>query len=192
MQKANWEREFEAFKKDIKLKMEDMKSTGIYEGDEEGRGKIQELEKVAEEWRREKIRENIIIAGKEFDGDNLKTEVTVWIEEKFDEVTEIKEARRLRDGRILVRLGSMKDKIKIMKKRKNLKGTRIYIDDDLTKKERWIQKKIKERSDKERAEGKKTKIKYKKLIINGSEWRWNEKKSTLFQRQQENEGGGEN
>ena len=107
-------------------------------------------------------------------------------------MTEIKEARGLRDGRILVRINSMEDKIKIMKKRKNLIGTRIYIDDDLTKKERWIQKKIKERSDKERAEGKKTIIKYKKLIINGTEWRWNESKSMLFPRQQENEGGGEN
>ena len=82
--------------------MEDIKSKDIYEGDEEGRCKIQEIEKVAEEWRREKIRENIIIAGKEFDGENLKTEVTEQIKEKFDEETELKEARSLRDGRILV------------------------------------------------------------------------------------------
>ena len=34
VQKGNWERDFEAFKKDIKSKMEDIKSKDIYEGDE--------------------------------------------------------------------------------------------------------------------------------------------------------------
>ena len=49
VKKGNWEREFEEFKKDIKLRMENEKGADNNEGDEEGRRKIQELEKVAED-----------------------------------------------------------------------------------------------------------------------------------------------
>ena len=115
---------------------------GATASDEQGDSKIQELEKVAEEWRKERIRNNLIIAGKVFETEREKEEAKEWFKEKMDEEVEVKEVRKLKDGRTIIRLGSFEEKMQIMKKKKNLKDTKVYIDDDLTKKEREIQKKI--------------------------------------------------
>lgn len=50
-----------------------------------------------------------------------------------------------------------------MSKKKNLK-TGIWIEDDLTKKEREIQKQLKEKAKKERTKGKKVKVGYMKIL----------------------------
>lgn len=59
-------------------------------------------------------------------------------------------------------------------KQKNLKGTNMFIDDDITKKEREIQKKIRERADEEKRKENKTRIGYQKLEINGTWMKWQE------------------
>lgn len=48
----------------------------------------------------------------------------------------------------------------------------MFIDDDLTKKEREIQKKIRETADKERKKGNKTRMGYQKLEVNGVWMKW--------------------
>lgn len=61
-----------------------------------------------------------------------------------------------------------------MKEKSKLKGRDIYIDHDLTKEERDIQRKLRERAKREREESKKVKIGYKKIIIEGKTYIWNE------------------
>ena len=58
-------------------------------------------------------------------------------------------------GLIRVELRCLKDKIAIMKNKNKLKGTDIYIDDDLTKQERDIQRTLKMRAieERQRSEG---------------------------------------
>lgn len=75
-----------------------------------------------------------------------------------------------------------KDKEKTMKNKsqlKNIKNARIYINNDLTKEEREKQKKIRQRAQQEKANGKTVKMGYNKLIIDGVEWKWNREKEDL-------------
>jgi hypothetical protein len=50
-----------------------------------------------------------------------------------------------------------------------------YIDDDLTKEERETQKKLRELAREEKDRGKRVKIGYRKIQINGEWFRWDER-----------------
>ena len=67
---------------------------------------------------------------------------------------------------------SRDDKIKIMEKKNALKGTRIYINDDLTAEERDIQKVFKSMVINERKNGKKAKLGFKKIYVEGEWVKW--------------------
>jgi hypothetical protein len=69
-------------------------------------------------------------------------------------------------------------KIEIMKKKSCLRETenkRIFITNDLTKKERDIQGWIRKEANSEKERGNKVRIGYKKLTINEKTWTWNSK-----------------
>jgi hypothetical protein len=55
---------------------------------------------------------------------------------------------------------------------KERKGERMYIDDDLTNEERKAQKKLREVATEEKDSGKRIKIRYRKIQINGEWFRW--------------------
>ncbi|KAJ3644297.1 hypothetical protein Zmor_026963 [Zophobas morio] len=61
-----------------------------------------------------------------------------------------------------------------MKQKSKLKGTEIFIDDDYTKRENEIQKKIRAIGAGEKRKRRETKVGYKKLIRAGEVWQWNE------------------
>ena len=66
-----------------------------------------------------------------------------------------------------------------MRKRGRLKGSRVYVDDDLTRKERAIHREIWEHAEEHIEKGCRVKRGYMKLIIHGKCWRWNEWRSKL-------------
>jgi hypothetical protein len=55
----------------------------------------------------------------------------------------------------------------------------MYIDDDLTKEERETQKKLRELAREERDRGKRVKIGYRKIQINGDWFRWDKRQEKL-------------
>lgn len=74
-----------------------------------------------------------------------------------------------------IKLSSFEDKMKIMQNKKDsLKGKKIFIDDDLTKKEVQMQKGIRLVAEQEKEKGHNVKIGYGKLIINGECVKWTE------------------
>lgn len=96
----------------------------------------------------------------------------------------IKTARKLGIKTCIVELGSEENKREVMQnksKLRNRRGGQIYINDDLTKEERDIQKKIRQRAMEERSKGKQAKIGYSKLIIDGQTWKWNRRDNILEQ-----------
>jgi hypothetical protein len=56
---------------------------------------------------------------------------------------------------------------------------KVYIDDDLTKEERETQKKLRELAREERDRGKRVKIGYRKIQINGDWFRWDKRQEKL-------------
>jgi hypothetical protein len=71
----------------------------------------------------------------------------------------------------------MKQKGKLREKKETEK---IFIDNDLTKQEREIQKKLRTIGKEERRQGKEVNVRYRKIItIEGVQWRWNEERERL-------------
>jgi hypothetical protein len=98
--------------------------------------------------------------------------VEEWLERKIGVKVDVKKALKIdKDKMMLAKRESWEHKKKIMlnkSKLKERKGERMYIDDDLTNEE-GKQKKLREVDREERDRGKRVKVGYKKIQING-EW----------------------
>lgn len=69
-----------------------------------------------------------------------------------------------------------------MSNKHKLKGTKIYIDNDMTLKERIIQAEIRKIAREEIGKGHKIKVGYRKITIEGEEHMWDEKKNGVRKR----------
>lgn len=142
------------------------------------------LEKIE----REKRRNNIIVSGSIIDKSNpakLKEEMDKLIQDKLEVDVPIKTAYKIGPKMCLIQLESFEDKVKIMQNKKKLKNmgeAKVFINNDLSRKEREVDKQIRKIAEKERKEGKFVKVGYQKMIIEGKEWRWNTEKNTLEER----------
>lgn len=58
----------------------------------------------------------------------------------------------------------------------------IFIDHDMTKEEREVQRRLKERARKERERGKKVKVGYRKMYIESELYVWNEEGKEIRKR----------
>lgn len=63
-----------------------------------------------------------------------------------------------------------------------LKGQNVYLQNDLTVKEREIQRKIREEAERERKKCKKGRAAYQKLVADNNIWLWNKEKEELQQK----------
>lgn len=121
-------------------------------------------------------RKNIVIKGIQ-KGNSVLGTVETFLREALQIETKVKNAYQVgrNDLSIFVaELESMEVKSQIMRKKYMLRGTEIYIDDDLLKNEREIQKKIRECAKTERDKNRKVKIGYKKICIDDVWYKWNE------------------
>jgi hypothetical protein len=109
--------------------------------------------------------------------------VEEWLERKIGVKVNVMEAFKInKDKMMLAKIESWKQKKNIMlnkSKLKEKKDERMYIDDDWTKEERETQKKLRELAREERDRGKRVKIGYRKIHINGEWFRWNEREEKL-------------
>jgi len=118
---------------------------------------------------RERRRNNITIRVEKWGENNLEQEVKEFIKESLKLEVEIGKAFKLRTrgGRhtVVAELESWEQKRDIMRRKRELKE-RIFIDDDLTKKEREIQDHIREKAKEVKRKGNRAKIGYAKIWVN--------------------------
>lgn len=82
---------------------------------------------------------------------------------------------------VIAKLKHLEDKKRVMENRDKLQGSGIYITHDRTKKERDIQKSLRDLADGEIKKGNQVVIGYRKLIINGTTKVWREGKGLVEQ-----------
>lgn len=146
---------------------------------EEMKQELAKLQGITERLERESRRKNVIVAGIPIDTadpQEVKQCVESFIEQNLEIKIQVKSAHKLGGKMCLIELADLKEKEEIMKNKhrlKNLRGQRVYINDDLTEGEREVQKQIRLRAREERGGGKKVKVGYNRLIIEDEEWRWN-------------------
>lgn len=91
----------------------------------------------------------------------------------------IRNISKISENKCLVELDSMDDKLMVMRNKSKLLGKKYYIDNDLTKTEQNLQWKLRKLAKEKRNEGMTVAVKYRKLIVNGQEFRWNEREERL-------------
>lgn len=163
---------------------------------EEMEGRMRKLELEGEMRKREERKRNIIIKGVEVKREGLEglKEVVEEIVKQTGVVAKIEGIRRIgkKDGAgremVWVKLASVKEKIEVMKGKRNLRDRREWILDDLTDKERKIEWLIKREAERKRREGMRVRIGFMKMWVEGELWVWDEGRESL--RISKGEGGG--
>lgn len=138
-----------------------------------------------EKMEREKRRRNISLQGLHVNANNqikLRETMEKFMEEKLDLKVHVNTAKKVGENIFIIEMNSEEDKYNVMKnksKLKNIRGEKVYINDDMTKPEREIQKIVRIKAKEEREKGKKVKEGFQKLIIDGTTWKWNNEKKQL-------------
>ncbi|KAL3267039.1 hypothetical protein HHI36_011181 [Cryptolaemus montrouzieri] len=133
----------------------------------------------------EKRRNNLIVQGLAVKSDNqdeLKTEIAETIKKHLGIEVKITGDSKLGPRTCLVELENAEVKKNVMMNKNKLGrlvGEKIYINDDLSKKDREIQGHIRGIASAERKDGKNVKIGYRKLFIEGEKWVWNDNQARL-------------
>lgn len=73
---------------------------------------------------------------------------------------------------LVAKLKSGQQKKEIMLRKGKLKGKKLYIENDLTKKEREVQRELVKLANTEKAQGSQVKTKYRKLWVNDRFFNW--------------------
>lgn len=82
----------------------------------------------------------------------------------------------------MVEIEDWETKQVIMRDKKKLRGKNVFIDHDLTKEEREIQKALRDRATRERKEGRRVKIGYNRIDIEGENYIWNEEERKIMKK----------
>ena len=142
------------------------------------KARVELLEEREEKRGKQEKRNNVIISGMQIKPEeNLKKKVkdlcksVVGSEVPVESVVCLGKDKKENDL-VLVRFPSFNQKLNVMKKKCKLRNIQkaIYINDDLTEKEREIQGKIKEIAEGKRKEGKTVVIGYQKIKIDDGPW----------------------
>lgn len=144
------------------------------------------LEKRMENNEKREKEKNVIITGVKVRQESVKEDIEHFLHTNLNIDTNIEEAKlnisRRQTPYVIVKLKNVEDKKRIMKEKRKLKGTKMFIDEDRTAEERKTQMKIKEKADKEKSEGKKVRMGFKKLWIEDQLFIWDEKKQEIRRR----------
>uniref|UniRef100_A0A6P7GHK2 Uncharacterized protein LOC114342707 isoform X2 n=1 Tax=Diabrotica virgifera virgifera TaxID=50390 RepID=A0A6P7GHK2_DIAVI len=142
--------------------------------------------KRIEQLEKDRQRNNIVLKGLTLDPNDrkpVKESVEHFIGRNLKLQVKLRGAVKIGDQIFVAEMENLTDKLSVLKnkgKLKNLQGQKVYIESDLTRKEREIQAKIRKMAKEEKDKGNTTKIGYMKLEINGKEWTWDHNKEKLI------------
>lgn len=142
------------------------------------------MERKMERREREERRRNFIIRGATREG-TIKQAVEEVLE-KIGAEGRVERVRELKNGTVQgkermieVRMEDTEGKKEVMRRKRELRGRREKIEDDLTWKERRMQWKLRKIGDEEERRGKRVRLGYGKVIIEGATWFWDESREVL-------------
>lgn len=145
--------------------------------------RIKTLENMEESRQKRERRNNVTIRGLATQSKDVKTEVDGLLHDKLGVDAKVARSSIIKTKKgqqlIVVNFDSFDDKIKVMKNKKKLAGSDIYISNDRTKKEREIQASLMKIADEEKVAGKEVKVSYRKITVDGVTWTWNDKKGLV-------------
>lgn len=143
--------------------------------------KVDQLDRNWEMTERRRRRNNIKVSGRKWTQANEREEAEKFLKDELGVEVKAREVRVFNNDRTMavVELECWEDKNEVMKKKNGLAGKMIFIDNDLTRKEREIQKKLVRIKKTEKEKGKQAKVGYMKIQIQGKWLFWDEDEGEL-------------
>lgn len=133
-------------------------------------------------------KKNIIVWGFRTVGRGIKEEVRNVLKYYMDIDIYIKKIRAI-GGALVIEVELMQNKIDILKRKKLLKETNIWIEDDRTEREKQVQKWLEKLVAEEKGNGHETRVGYMKVSIDGVWHEWKEEEGRLVEMTFRGEGG---
>ncbi|KAH0820667.1 hypothetical protein GEV33_002124 [Tenebrio molitor] len=119
--------------------------------------KMTKLEEKMEEQEKRVRKKNFVVTGLDEEECENEKKLEKWMKAELEVEVRVKEMYKINGGKMIVaELESWGEKRKVMENKRKLrekKGKRVYIEDDLTKKERETQKKLRTLAKEERQKG---------------------------------------
>lgn len=153
--------------------------------DREARRELREIKRRMEEKEKLERKCNIVVRWLEEKKKNIDETVREFIEKEFgitDGIEKMEVARNKEREVTVVKLKDWKTKMRVMREKGKLGKKKIYIDHNMTKEEREVQRIIRERAIIERKEKGKVKIGYRKLDVEGKRYVWKNEKNKLMEK----------
>lgn len=171
----------------MEIVMKRERSTDVLEPKilEETRGEVRRLKSAMEEIEKKERRNNLVIRGLKKEKKSIKETAMEFLEKEFGAKEGVKRMHAVgKEGKevIIIEMKSWEQKEEIMREKKKLGSRRIYIDHDMTEEEREVQRKLRERAKKEKADGRMVKVGYKKIEIQGKKYVWSEEESRIIEK----------
>lgn len=137
--------------------------------------KIENFEEEMERREKHKIRNNLVVSGVEMkvgEGEKLREAVTKLIDHELGLKVGVTNACKIGERKYVIEMNDWNEKLQILKEKRRLKGRSIYLESELTRDERIIQKKIRDVARRERGKGATVRVKYQRAEINGQVMIW--------------------
>ena len=133
------------------------------------------LQNYVERQEREDRKNNVVIRGMKEEEVVTRLVVENFLEKVLKERSKVKWVRPTKSKEVIVvGLQNREEKAKIWKNKYKLKGSNIFIDDDLTKEERIRQSEIRKAAKIERGKGHEVRVGYNRIQIDGKWSTWSE------------------
>lgn len=150
--------------------------------------RIEKLENKLENQEKKERKCNLVIKGLQIEENEKEKSLEKFIKNTMNIETRVKKAFKMnKKGNsdiILAEMETWEEKQAIMTNKSKLRGSAIYIENDMTIEERKIQAEIRKLSRAERERGKRTTIGYKKLFINGIEHVWSDREKRIIKNEE--------
>ncbi|KAJ3652375.1 hypothetical protein Zmor_018348 [Zophobas morio] len=168
-------------KTDQKAYQEEIRS--IREENVKMREKLLALERKVERIEKKERKNNIVIKGLETYGTNIKEKAEEFLKNQVGVEVGPESVYQVQTQKanpfIIAKVNNWQEKMLIIKNKKNLKGRKEFIEDDMTSMERETQWKLRQIARENRAMRKTAKVMYQKIIIDGEDWKWNPEDEVL-------------
>lgn len=164
----------------------------IKKENQEIKKELQEISNMMEKIEQQRRKNNVVITGLTLQSNDsvlLKETINNFLKTELKIDVTAKHVTKVGGKTSVVVMQSEEEKRMVMQNKAKLRECklgRIYINDDLTRREQLKQKHIRLAAEEHRKQGKTVKIGYNKLIINENEWRWNRITEKLEETQPKN------
>lgn len=150
--------------------------------------KLKVLEVKVDHLEREKRKNNVVVTGIQMEEETEEPhkQIQEWMNKELEINCIVKETKKIAQNKVLVTMEHFEEKIKVLKNKNKLKGKTVYIDSDLTQRERNTQWKLRMEARKIRGTGKNVKLGHLALMVNGKWMIWNEEENKLEERKSKN------